>query len=35
MARDSASTRVLDWQPRSREEAVISMAESMVRLGMI
>jgi nucleoside-diphosphate-sugar epimerase len=26
---------VLGWQPRSPEEAVVSMAESMVRLGMV
>ena len=28
-------TTVLGWQPRSVEEAVISMAESMVRLGLL
>ena len=27
--------RVLDWKPRSREDAIVATAESLVRFGVV
>jgi dihydroflavonol-4-reductase len=29
------ATRLLGWQPRSNEEAILATAESLVRLGLL
>ena len=34
-ATNSKAKRVLGWQPRSNEEAIVATAESMVRLGLL
>lgn len=32
---NAKARRLLDWQPRSREDALVSTAESLVRLGLV
>jgi nucleoside-diphosphate-sugar epimerase len=32
---NAKAKRLLDWQPRSREEALVATAESLVRLGLV
>jgi nucleoside-diphosphate-sugar epimerase len=34
-AANAKAKRLLDWSPRSREDAVIATAESLVRLGLL
>ena len=34
-ATNEKATRLLGWKPRSREEAVVATAESLVRLGLV
>jgi|WetSurMetagenome_2_1015567.scaffolds.fasta_scaffold01284_1 nucleoside-diphosphate-sugar epimerase len=34
-ASNEKAVRVLGWQPRSREDAIVSTAESLIRLGLI
>jgi len=34
-ATNEKAKRVLDWAPRSREEAIVATAESLVRLGLL
>jgi nucleoside-diphosphate-sugar epimerase len=34
-ATNAKARRVLDWAPRSREEAILATAESLVRLGLL
>jgi dihydroflavonol-4-reductase len=34
-AANEKATRLLGWKPRSREEAVVATAESLVRLGLV
>jgi dihydroflavonol-4-reductase len=34
-ATSAKAIRVLGWTPRTREEAIVSCAESLLRLGLI
>jgi len=34
-ATNEKAKRVLGWAPRSREEAIVATAESLVRLGLL
>ena len=34
-ASNEKAKRVLGWKPRSNEESIVSIAESLVRLGLL